>query len=114
MTTQRFGDITDNFGSGGSNVVPGQGVPNMRDGLRAALGSFAPPYADSTAMTASLAKDRVDGQVTVLLSDYTKWTWKAADAAAADSTHVAPTDVGVGAGRWVREDVIESDSDTVG
>lgn len=102
MTT-RNGDISDTFGSGGANLVPGQGVANVRDALRGALGSWAPPYADTTALTASLAKDRVDGQVVTLLVDYSQWTWKAADATPADSNHIAPTDVGVGNGRWVSE-----------
>jgi len=105
----RYGDIQDQFGSAGANIPPSGagGTPSLRDVLRVLLDVTGAPYADSTALTASLAKDRVDGQVVVKMDDYTKWTWKAADSTAADTTHIAPTDVGVGDGRWVREDAIE-------
>ncbi len=89
----RYGNIKDGFGSGGGNVVPNQGVPNRRDAFRALLGAIAGAYADTTAMQASLAADRVDGQVVIRLSDYSFWVWKNADATAADATHIKPTDV---------------------
>ncbi len=96
-------DIVDTFGSGGSNVVPGQGVPNLRDLFRDILGRIYAPVANVAALQATLAADRVDGQQVVTLDTYTVWVWKVADATAADSTHVAPTDVGAGAGRWVAD-----------
>ncbi len=102
MTT-KLSDIKDGFGSGGANLVPGQGILSIRDVFRDLLSRTYPPVADTTGLTNSLAADRVDGMTAVKLDDYTGWIWKAADTTAADSTHVAPTDVGAGAGRWVQK-----------
>lgn len=96
-------DISDTFGSGGSNVPPSQGIPNLRDLFRQILGVTSAPVANVAALQATLAQDRVDGQQILTLDTYTVWVWKAADATAANATHVAPTDVGGGAGRWVSE-----------
>lgn len=104
MTT-RYGDIKDDFGTGGSNMAPSgaTGNPVLRDVVRAALGAQSASYADDAALTASKAADRVDGQLAVTLDDYSIWVWKAADATVADGTHIQPTDVGAGAGRWVEK-----------
>jgi hypothetical protein len=94
-------DIADSFGSGGSNIVPGQGIPNLRDILRDLLARVAAPVANVAALQATEAEDRVDGQQVTTLDTYTTWVWRAADATAVDGTHIAPTDVGAGIGRWV-------------
>jgi len=118
MTTPtiRYGDIQDTFGAGGANLIPNAsgGSPNLRDALRALLLTNGMPYADSTALTASKAADRVDGQTVVKLDDYTRWVWEANDSTIADSFHIQPTDVGSGNGRWVREDFIEEASEGEG
>ncbi len=103
--TIRYGDIKDDFGSGGSNMAPSgvDGTPVVRDILRTALSTSSAPFADQTAMEAGLAADRVDGMSALKLDDYSPWTWQAADTTAADATHIKPTDVGSGAGRWVAE-----------
>ena len=120
MTTQTmhplaFG-VSDSFGSGGEGLAPdgatgpfaGAASDDMparvlRDHLRALYAATHPPVADATALTATLARNRADGQLVVKLDDYSIWVWKAADATAADATHVKPTDVGSGNGRWVRK-----------
>lgn len=107
----RYGDIKDSFGSGGANVAPGgsAGDPSMRETVRALLGAISASYADSTALTASLAADRVNAQLSVKADDYSLWVWKSTDATSPDANHIRPTDVGSGAGRWVNLDfVIES------
>lgn len=103
--TPRYGDIADRFGSGGANSAPSgaEGNPTHRNVARSILGAITPQFADTTALTASLAADRVNGQLAVRVSDYSIWVWKPADATAVDATHIAPTDVGVGAGRWVQK-----------
>jgi hypothetical protein len=101
--TINYGDILDSFGSGGANVPPNQGVPSLRDAIASTLARHHSAVANTTALQATLAKNRVDGQLVVKLDDYSVWAWEAASAAGADSTHVAPTDVGVGAGRWVKQ-----------
>lgn len=102
----RLGDIKDTFGQGGANIPPagGGGSPSVRDALRAALGAVAAAHADSASLTASLAKNRTNGQLSIKLDDMTLWVWSATSAAAADSAHIAPTDVAAGAGRWIRVD----------
>ena len=104
-------DIVDTFGSGGSNVPPGQGIPNLRDLFRDLLGRLYAPVANVAALQSTLAADREDGQQVVSLDTYTRWVWKAADTTAPDSAHVEPIDVaaGSGIGRWVAH----SDSVTV-
>lgn len=103
--TDAFG-VIDSMGSGGSGLAPDGASckpgDDLRSKLRTILAAIFPPYADSTALTASLAKNRADGQGAFKLDDYSLWVWKNADATAADATHIAPTDVGVGAGRWVK------------
>jgi hypothetical protein len=94
-------DISDTFGSGGANIAPGQGIPNLRDILRDLLSRSAAPVANVAALQATLAANRVAGQEILTLDTSTTWVWKPADTTAVDSTHVAPTDVGGGAGRWV-------------
>ena len=103
--TVRYGDISDTFGQGAANIPPsgGGGIPSLRDALRASLAAISPPYATTTALTASKAADRVDGQLTVTLDAYSLWVWKATDTTGASSTVIVPTDVGAGAGRWVRK-----------
>jgi hypothetical protein len=99
--TVRFGDVKDNFGSGGANIPPsGSGTPSMRDVVRQVLGSIASAFADQTAMEAGLARDRVDGQVAMKVDDLSLWAWSASSSASADSTHIQPTDA-TGNGRWV-------------
>jgi hypothetical protein len=110
--TFNLSDIPDSFGSGGANLVPGQGVPNLRDVLRDLLSRNAAPVANVAALQATLAANRVDGQRVTTLDTYTSWLWKAADTTAADATHVAPTDVGAGAGRWVAEATTPAAPDT--
>jgi hypothetical protein len=117
MTTapNAFG-IDDEFGVGGIGLAPDgasgasstpQAPPftnaaNARDLFRAILGSkWVYGYANSTALTASKAVNRQDGQEVRKLDDYTSWIWKAADTTAADANHIAPTDVLSGPGRWV-------------
>lgn len=104
--TARYGDIKDTFGSGGANLPPagGSGQPSIRDALRAALGAVAAAHADTAALTASRAANRVNGQLSIKLDDMTLWVWSSTSAAAADSAHIAPTDVAAGAGRWIRVD----------
>lgn len=100
----RFGDVDQkNFGSGGANYAPGKatGSPTAVDVLASLLASVAVAYANAAGLTSSLAKHRVDGQIAITLDTYTLWVWENASAAAADSTHVAPTDLSGGAGRWV-------------
>lgn len=101
--TVRYGDIKDTFGQGGANIPPagGGGTPSMRDVLRAALAAHGSAYANVAALQASLAANRVDGQVVVKLDDYTLWVWNAASATAADASHIAPTDLAGGNGRWI-------------
>lgn len=106
MTVNAFG-VSDLLGSGGAGLSPGgsgpsDGTKNLRDLLRAILGAIFPAYANATALTASKAANRQDGQFVVKLDDYSLWTWQAASSAAAGTTVIAPTDVGVGAGRWVQ------------
>lgn len=96
-------DIADSFGSGGANLVPNQGIPNLRDILRDILGRIAAPAANVAALQATLAVNRANGQQVTTLDTYTSWVWRPLDATAPDATHVAPFDVGAGAGRWVAE-----------
>jgi len=91
----------DTFGSGGANVAPNQGVPAMGAVLLDIMKRHAKQVANPTALRAIVAADRADGQLIVTLDTYTLWTWEPASAVAADSTHVAPTDVGAGVGRYV-------------
>jgi len=105
-------DIVDTFGSAGSNVPPNQGIPNLRDLFRDVLGRLSAPVANVAGLQATLAANRVNGQLILTLDTYTTWVWKASDATAADSTHVAPTDVGAGAGRWVAETTTPEAADT--
>jgi hypothetical protein len=112
MLSFKVSDIIDTFGSGGSNVVPHQGVPNMRDLFRDLLSRSYLAVANVAALQATLAADRADGQQVVTLDTYTVWVWKIADATAADSAHIAPTDVGAGAGRWVSETAAPESPDT--
>lgn len=104
MTTPDLFGIGDNFGEGGKDLAPdgasGPVANSLREKLRTLFGSIWAGYADTTALTASLAKNRAAQQVTVL-ADGSLWIWKPLDSTAADATHIAPTDVGVGAGRWV-------------
>lgn len=99
--TVRYGDIKGTYGTAGANSSPsgGQGTPSLQDVAKQDLGSWTGNYANTTALQASLAADRVDGQVTVKLDTYDLWVWKAADATAPDATHIKPTDVTNG--RWV-------------
>jgi hypothetical protein len=95
-------DVDPNkFGSGGANIAPNQGVPAMGRVLNDLLGRVASPVANVTALQATLAADRVDGQTVLTLDTYTFWVWKATDATAADANHIAPTDLAGGAGRFV-------------
>jgi hypothetical protein len=107
-TPNAFG-VDDELGSGGIGLAPDgasgasstTGAPaNLRDFLRAILGSQWYAYANTTALTASKAINRQDGQLTLKLDDYSLWHWEAG-ATLTDSSHIAPTDVGAGAGRWV-------------
>lgn len=106
-TPNAFG-IDDNFGAGGDGLAPGGSAGprtglSLRDQIRSMLGGFwAPGYANATALTASLAKNRQRGQLTVKLDDLSIWMWNDTSVAAADGTHIAPTDVGGGAGRWIQ------------
>lgn len=108
--------VDDEFGAGGIGIAPdgasgASSVPqtppftqaaNVRDYFRLFLGSkWSYGYANSTALTNSLAVNRQDGQEARKLDDYSSWIWKAADTTAADANHIKPTDVGSGAGRWV-------------
>ena len=99
--------IKDEFGAGGANLVPTQGIPNLRDILRNLLGRSYAPVSSTAGLTASLAADRVDGMQAVNLADYTTWTWEASSAAATSADVIAPTDVGAGVGRWVHQDVTD-------
>lgn len=96
--------IPNRLGEGGAHLAAGKsaGDPGIDEILQGLGGRVGGPYADSTALTASLAENRGDGQLAVKLDDYSIWVWKNASVTAADATHIAPTDVGVGAGRWVR------------
>ncbi len=119
MPTPNAMGVDDNFGSGGTGLAPDGASggtsttpqpENLRDLLRAILGSlWAGGYANATALTASLAVNRAAGQLVVKQDDFSVWIWKPLDATAADATHIAPTDVGVGAGRWV--EVVAATSD---
>lgn len=108
MTTRNALGIDDNFGSGGTGLSPDGGSGphvgnNLRDELRVTRGAlWTPGYANSAALTASLAANRQRGQLAVKLDDLSVWMWNDTSAAAADATHIAPTDVGAGAGRWIR------------
>ena len=101
--TARYGDVKDTFGQGGANIPPGGGggSPSMRDVVRALLGSIGASYANVAGLQASLATNRVDGQLAIKLDDYTLWVWNATSATAADASHIAPTDLAGGAGRWM-------------
>lgn len=100
----KYSDVNrKDFGSGGSAAQPALGnQAGMVECTKSLMGTVSAPLADTAALTASLAKDRKDGMLVVLLSDYSIWVWKANSATAADGTHIAPTDVGAGNGRWVR------------
>jgi len=91
----------DTFGSGGSNVAPNQGVPAMGAVLLDIMKRHAKQVASPTALQAIVSADRADGQLILTLDTYTLWAWEPANATAADATHIAPTDVGAGAGRFV-------------
>lgn len=93
------------FGVGGAQLAPGggSGTPNLPEVVRSFMDRCSAPYADAAALTASKAADRADGQLAVRLDDYSLWVWQAASTASAGSTVIVPTDVGVGAGRWVRK-----------
>lgn len=104
-TTKNPFGISDYLGEGGAGLSPHgsgptDGLPNLRGLLRLVMASIFQPYASVTALTASLAKNRGDGQIAVEQDTYTLWVWKAASADAASATVIAPTDVGAGAGRW--------------
>lgn len=93
MTTPtRYGDIDSSFLQGGKNLNPSLN-PSVRGALVAALGAIGAVYADTTAMQASLAKHRVDGQLALKLDTYALFVWKNADTTTPDSTHIKPTDV---------------------
>lgn len=104
-TPNAFG-VNDDLGVGGKDLSPdgASGKPGeaLRDLLRKLFAAQAVPVADTTALTNSLAVGRGDGQLVTVLADYSTWVWKAADATVADATHIAPTDVAAGAGRWVK------------
>lgn len=106
-TKDAFG-VSDQLGVGGSLLSPkGGSAPSghpkdLQALLRLAFSNHYAPYADVAGLTASKAKNRADGQIAIKLDDYSLWVWEAASATAADGTHIAPTDVGVGVGRWVK------------
>lgn len=88
--------IEEEFGQGGQGVSDG----TLRDALRNQNAKTGGPYADATALTASLAINRYDGQMALKKDDHTLWAWNATSTASAGATVIVPTDVGVGAGRW--------------
>lgn len=95
-------DIDTNFGSGGGGINGRRtGKPNASSILTDLLSRISRAVANVAGLTATLAKDRVDGMLVVTLDTYTLWVWQAASASTADSKHIAPTDVGSGNGRWV-------------
>ena len=102
MTT-RLGSILKTFGSGGANLSPGgSGKPSLKDVLLELHSAVAPPYADTAALTASVAIDRATGQLAVKLDDGSVWRWDGASAAAAVSGAVIrPTDCAATNGRWL-------------
>lgn len=104
MGATKTNGIPNAIGQGGAHLAATKaagdpGIDEILQGIGARAGG---PYADSAALSASLAENRADGQLAVKLDDYSLWVWKNASVTAADATHIAPTDVGVGAGRWVR------------
>lgn len=102
-TAPKYSDVSStSFGSGGAASFPEPSRVTLPRAVQSLMATHSAPVANTAALTASLAKDRVNGMLAVKLDDYSLWVWKSADATAADATHVAPTDVGAGAGRWVR------------
>ncbi len=103
-SSPKYSDVSrPDFGSGGSADAPNGGKVTCPTAVKSLMGTISAPVADTTALTASLAKDRVDGMLVVVLADYTIWVWKAADTTGASATVIVPTDVGLNAGRWVRK-----------
>lgn len=110
-TPNAFG-VADDFGYGGSGLtddgnppIAGQPVTNLRDFLRQMLAAYwSPGYANAAALTASKAINRANMQVATKLDDGSIWQFNAASTAAVDGTHLKPTDVGSGAGRWIQLD----------
>lgn len=96
-------DIDPSFGSGGKNLAPNQGVPSVPAILKDLLARTMKAAADTTALQATVAADRVDGMLVVTLDTYTVWVWEAGSTATADSSHIEPTDTaaGSGVGRFV-------------
>lgn len=60
---------------------------------------IAPPIADTTALQALPADQRVDGRIIVKLDDDTVWLFDAASSAGASSTVIVPD---AGTGRWLK------------
>ncbi len=105
---QKTPTSTPDFGSGGRSLIPNQGYPAVGPILYALLQRIATAAANVAALQATVENDRADGQLVVTLDTYTLWVWKNADTTAADAAHIAPTDVGAGAGRFVN--VLDAES----
>lgn len=98
----RLSQILDTFGSGGSNLPPGQGVTNLRDVLRVLLGAIGGAVANVAALEAVGPADRQDGMQVVALDTYTVFVWQVGNTTSPDATHVRPNDISGGnPGRWV-------------
>lgn len=93
--------VTPYFGAGGAGLAPDGGPGSLQAILLTLLASLSAPYADAAALAASVAVDREDGMLAVRLDNNSLWIWRAEDATAADSSHIAPDDVGSDPGRWV-------------
>ncbi len=62
-------------------------------------GRIAAPVADTTALAAIPAANRVDGMVCITLDTYSCWVCEARSATAGSATCIAPS---AGTGRWFR------------
>lgn len=101
-TVKNLSDIADEFGSAGANVVPGQGIPNMRDAFRALLSRLHGAVANATALGAVLLADRADQMIALKSDDGSLWSYSAASMVGASALVIVPTDTGAGvAGRWL-------------
>lgn len=90
----------DSFGSGGANLVPGQGIPSAGAVLLDLLKRIGRAVANTAGLQATKAADRFDGALVITLDTYTLWVWESGNATAADGTHIQPSDVS-GNGRFV-------------
>ncbi len=101
--TVKYSDVSrGDYGSAGASAAPNGTNGSVPAAIKTLFGIVSPPHADSTALSASLAKNRVDAMLTVKVDDYTLWVWKAGSSTGASATVIAPTDVGIGVGRWVK------------